>query len=137
MTCREKLAIEHPDAILDWCDGGCYGCPIDYGYLPKPDPCIYTSDTCTACWNREIPEINNEKENNTMPMHDARVMTPDELRQMMQDLETQYVDAKRKEEAKNAANDLMTVVTGFVEAGFTREEAFTLLLNLVDKAIKI
>lgn len=53
MTCREKLAKEHPEYINNWFKGGCAGCPHDYGYLPKPISCVTTN--CAKCWDREIP----------------------------------------------------------------------------------
>lgn len=56
MTCREKLAIEHPVYIVDEFIGGCKGCPDDYGYAERPNPCYVTDRTCTACWDREISE---------------------------------------------------------------------------------
>lgn len=60
MTCREKLALERPDKISPGSPGGCYACPISYGYLERPDYCTDASnvhgDRCDECWNREIPE---------------------------------------------------------------------------------
>ena len=61
MTCREKLAIEHPDQVSEKYSGGCEGCPSHYGYLNDPNVCgtrCMTDDDCTRCWNREIPEEN-------------------------------------------------------------------------------
>lgn len=58
MTCREKLKIEHPEAVSDRFLGGCEGCPSVYGYLPDPQDCYnYTRNEmhCTKCWNREAP----------------------------------------------------------------------------------
>lgn len=58
MTCREKLAIEHPEKIDPNCDGGCYGCPSHRGYLSKKEEktfCINSNADCTACWDQEIP----------------------------------------------------------------------------------
>ena len=58
MTCREKLAIEHPDYIdKDLYTGGCYQCPYHYGYLQKPDYCSGGDSelTCRRCWDREMP----------------------------------------------------------------------------------
>lgn len=52
MTCREALALEHPDKITNNSDGGCFGCPGDYGYLDND--CHHY--TCAECWNRELPE---------------------------------------------------------------------------------
>lgn len=56
MTCREKLAMEHPNYIGDEYIGGCYGCPSTHGYLEDPEVCIINRDACAKCWDREIPE---------------------------------------------------------------------------------
>lgn len=58
MTCREKLAIEHPDKIDRTCGGGCAGCPEDYGYLPKGFLCSHM--TCEECWSQEIQETEDK-----------------------------------------------------------------------------
>ena len=54
MTCREKLQIEHPECINDSCFGGCIDCPHTYGYLPKPDQCVCSEESCSKCWSQEI-----------------------------------------------------------------------------------
>ena len=56
MTCKEKLAIEHPDKINENRMGGAVGCPSTYGYLDDPHPDFCKGDYCNDCWNREIPE---------------------------------------------------------------------------------
>lgn len=55
MTCREKLAIEHPECIDN--EGGCKYCPSSYGYLEDPPikDCL-ALENCNKCWDREIPE---------------------------------------------------------------------------------
>ena len=62
MTCRKKLKIEHPEFINPSSFGGCCGCPITYGYLPK-SKCLCGGDhgmirgkTCTKCWDQEAEE---------------------------------------------------------------------------------
>lgn len=57
MTFRKKLAIDHPECVSDRYEGGCSGCPSDYGYEPYKEDCSNDSD-CKACWDREIPETN-------------------------------------------------------------------------------
>lgn len=37
MTCREKLKLEHPEAVSDLLWGGCMGCPSSYDYLDNMD----------------------------------------------------------------------------------------------------
>ena len=59
MTCREKLAIERPEKVRIECRGGCRGCPSDYGYMADPIYCGRTVETCTRCWDRDIPEETN------------------------------------------------------------------------------
>ena len=55
MTCREKLALEHPACISDAFMGGCSSCPKTYGYLDYSDDCNVTEESCRRCWDREIP----------------------------------------------------------------------------------
>ena len=63
MTCREKLAMEHPEAI-DWrCAGGSEYCPHNSGYASKPKWCKLDREKCRRCWDREVdPEVENEVE---------------------------------------------------------------------------
>jgi hypothetical protein len=70
MTCREKLAIEHPDKIDPDCDGGCKRCPSEYGYLPEGFGCSGPNDeACTKCWDREIPGTEPAKTSNQVNLH--------------------------------------------------------------------
>lgn len=77
MTFREKLGKEHPHAIHPMFYGGCKGCPMGYGYTDKkPDYCICGSkEECTKCWDREIPETEEEKkpEVNNIPFDMAKI----------------------------------------------------------------
>ena len=56
MTYREKLAKEHPEEIDDTDWGGCNGCPSSYGYESYRGCYDGDEESCTACWDREIPE---------------------------------------------------------------------------------
>ena len=59
MTCRERLAIEHPEDVGECFWGGCADCPSKYGYLPDPlDGC----GDCASCWDREIPNVEKIQE---------------------------------------------------------------------------
>ncbi len=63
MTCREKLALEHPELLDEIYFGGAYSCPHNYQYLAKPDYCPGADDNaCRRCWDREIPETEPKKE---------------------------------------------------------------------------
>lgn len=54
MTCREKLAIEHPEKLDSKSLGGCFGCPHAYGYAKKPEGCENLGFSCRECWDREV-----------------------------------------------------------------------------------
>lgn len=60
MTCREKLALEHPECVSDYFTAGCKECPHMYGYLDRPEHCGEIGYHCTECWDREIPEGREE-----------------------------------------------------------------------------
>ena len=68
MTCREKLAIEHPEGVDSECLGGCVGCPHTYGYAKKPEWCENEDFSCWECWDRKVEtkvenEVKTEVEN--------------------------------------------------------------------------
>lgn len=54
MTCREKLAMEHPEEVSEIFYGGCEGCPGGYGYAKKPKWCKVDREKCKTCWDREV-----------------------------------------------------------------------------------
>lgn len=54
MTCKERLAVEHPDKITP--EGDCVGCPSAYGYMQDPGSECCDGMLCVDCWDREIPE---------------------------------------------------------------------------------
>lgn len=75
MKFREKLAMEHPECVDDLCDGGCCGCPYDYGYETIEESCEEGSPiTCRQCWDREIPGT-EKQETNEMVNHPAHYNT--------------------------------------------------------------
>lgn len=63
MTCREKLAIEHPEKVDSKRIGGCVGCPYAYGYAKEPEECKNGSLNCWECWDREVEDVKTEVEN--------------------------------------------------------------------------
>ena len=61
MTCREKLAMEHPEWPLAIHSKGGWNCPSYFGYMDDPDYCKERFDSdediftiCNKCWDREI-----------------------------------------------------------------------------------
>lgn len=54
MTCRERLAIEHPECVNSKFPGGCKGCPISYKYAGVPVWCQDNDpEACSRCWDQE------------------------------------------------------------------------------------
>lgn len=65
MTCREKLAMEHPEEIDHERLGGCDGCPHTYGYAKEPEWCDdnnFTDEKCRRCWDREVDGVETDAE---------------------------------------------------------------------------
>lgn len=64
MTYKEKIIMTNPSAISPFCDGGVKGCPGTY-FLNAPhylrDNCTSYGDSCEICWNRTIPETEEEQ----------------------------------------------------------------------------
>ena len=54
MTFKEKLTLEHPEALNNYCYNNIEGCPSDYGYSLDEEFC--PASNCADCWNREITE---------------------------------------------------------------------------------
>lgn len=53
MTYKERLKLEYPDCVGNNYDGGCKGCPRDYGYEPFNSQC---DADCENCWDRECSD---------------------------------------------------------------------------------
>ena len=150
MTCREKFKIEHPYSFNDIYRGGCYGCPRSYGYLDNPYYCDDTSipknERCTMCWDREIPENknDNEMEKNKMSKTSTRNMTREDLyndinqkRKEIEALKERIEKLAKYEKYDESAAECYAMKDSFVRAGFTEEQAFTILLACFKAQFKI
>ena len=161
MTCREKLAIEHPEDICEDYNGSCAKCPHDYGYLDKPISCgfptpILKQIRCDDCWDREIPEntetkiedenmswtIEHEtkKENNSMSnSKKTKAMLQEEIEQLRQELSDKNKELAKLDKYKkfdDMGEELFVAMTAMINAGFTHDEAFTLLQTVVANATR-
>ena len=154
MTCKEKIMAETPGLASP--GGMIYGCPQDHGYLPSPDYCewpIRHGRKCLECWDREIPENNNElekeKENmketewtrteveampNVRERSSAEIAEEmdrihNECRAKLDRLEREYAIARKREKLEAAACELKVLVDSYISAGFTRDEAMSIVLT--------
>lgn len=131
MTLIEKLRKEHPEETNSF-DRPIY-CPTRYGYAECP---LYCEDIeygnarkrCTDCWNREIPEEKEEKENK--PMKKTKAMLEEELEQKraeIEDLKKELEKAEKYKQYEDAAGELKAAYDSFVDAGFDKNQAFVLI----------
>lgn len=146
MTCREMLALEHPNHIGDF-DGGCRGCPSYFYYMPDPEWCgtdREPANKCTICWDREIPgteansddvteAINNmyEKETSTMEQK-----TKAQLIEEINNLQEKIEKLDRYRQYELAATELHVFYESFVNAGFTKEQAWELFMSTAKVGIQ-
>lgn len=149
MTCREKLAIEHPEKIDPNELGGCWGCPQAYGYLRRPEYCmpvkVDKEKMCTACWDREIPGTEKiKKENEIMPTHDinAREVTKEDLLREIelahahiQEMEKRMRNLDKYNQYKEAGEEIKAMHVAFIDAGFSDDQAFELIKASIQAAM--
>ena len=79
MTCREKLAMEHPEGIDPECVGGCSVCPHTYGYAKDPEWCKPGDETCTKCWDREVEEVETDVKTDVKTDEDSSAKSSGEM----------------------------------------------------------
>ena len=132
MTCREKLAIEHPDMVGDDYFGGCCGCPFDLYYIDKPEYCydsnIKRDERCTKCWDREIPGTENKEEVKEMETKTTK-KTKAKLLNEIADLKKELENLDKYRQYENVADELAAMRDAFIAKGFTREEAMQFIFN--------
>ena len=135
MTLIEKLRKEHPEEMNSF-DRPIY-CPTKYGYSYPP---LYCGDLdygnankrCTDCWNREIPEEKEEKENE--PMKKTKAMLEEELEQKkteIEDLKKELEKTEKHKQYDDAADELKAIYDSCVNAGFNEDQAFVLLNTMI------
>lgn len=135
MTYLEKLKRGNPDwdddAIRNYVDNECPNfdgpCPMDY--KPLVD--------CKYCWNREIPETeNNEREEKKMETTTTK-KTKAQLLEEIAGLKKQLVHMDRYKQYEECATDFAAMRKAFENEGFSREEAFDLMKLMVENAAKM
>ena len=135
MTAFEKLKKEHPEEINSF--GMAIYCPKKYGYADKPSYCRDENygdahERCTDCWNREIPEEKEEKENE--PMKKTKAMLEEELDQKKNEIEELKKELEKTEKHKqydDMAGELKAIYDSCVNAGFNEDQAYEILIILL------
>lgn len=133
MTWLEKFYADNPSRFGD--SPHIIGCPTDYRHGTK---CPERSDgsvmSCVECWNREIPE---EKEKENKPMKKTKAMLEEELDQKRAEIEELKKELEKAEKYKqydDAAGEMKAAYDSFVNAGFTEDQAFTIVMTMLQNA---
>jgi hypothetical protein len=72
MTFGEKLREDHKNDVVPIpSDFKGIGCPKDYGYEKGQDFCEGYGETCTKCWNREMPNTEPKVEDKSFAVQCA------------------------------------------------------------------
>jgi DNA repair exonuclease SbcCD ATPase subunit len=136
MTYIDKLKKEHPSRVVGSEPERQFGllCPNHYDYTSwEEDDSFCNGHTCEECWNREIPESTEiEKEKEPMDYEKEIEKKNQEIADMKKEIERlkTYVTVKK------GADDCATFLKVFIDTGFTREEAFQILLTGMKTGIK-
>lgn len=126
MTFLEKFLQDHPGKGEDW---AMCGCPCDFGYEPEIDCCVGVHTSCWKCWHREMPETENiEKENEDMAVKQDYKPTKEELLAEINSLNKQLSNLNKYKKYEDCANELKAALDAMMDAGFTREEAMSIIL---------
>lgn len=148
MTYLEKYLQEHPECDADVVIRG--ECPIDhFKGVEYPANCYITTTgasiriSCTACWNREMPETENaEKESDTMPTDlknitlNSTKKTKAQLIEEINELKAEVFKLDKYKQYEEMADEMFAVKSSFVNAGFTDAEAFTLMCKMIEAACR-
>lgn len=133
MTCRERWELDHPGMVFD--DNRAGRCPWHYGYLSSPDYCgDLRSGVCEECWNREIPETEEPKKEKPMDTKKTKAELMEELEaanKAKDDLEKQLAELEKYKTYRTAGDELKAIHTSFVDAGFSSDQAFSMLQTMM------
>lgn len=145
MTCREKLAKEHPDYIDSCYITGCRGCPYKYGYLDAPEWCPVkhkigpTETSCSKCWDREMPEDNNLKGENDMTSKTKKELIEEltKAKENVEKLKEALVKVENRKKYDEAALETKAMYDSFINAGFTEAQAFSIIMTMISTCGKL
>ena len=149
MTLKEKVAMEEPDNICVDFYGGVFSCPGTYDYLNMPD-CKSTRvcprdsgivKTCGECWNQEFVPAKTAEEKENKPMNftmepKTTKKTKTQLIEEMNELKKELDRLEKYSKYESVAGEMYAILESFVNAGFTREEAFAMLTVSMKTAMR-
>lgn len=132
MTFAEKCRQEHPGLINTELGYPKNVCPHELGYEIRK--CVICNTSCGECWNREIPEAPKPK---TTKRTKSQLLN--ELAGLSEEVERLNKEAERLEryaQYEKGAGEIYAMQKAFENSGFTREEAFALVRDMVSSTFK-
>lgn len=146
MTFKEKLMQDHPDwdedSVNIWIIRSCPHNPMNGALIACPKELKNGPNTvrCSQCWDREIPETEtNKKEKDIMATtrktKDELCIELKEAEEKIMELTKELNDAKERERLQESADKVAQMRDAFVNAGFSKEEAFKLVLISIEAAL--
>ena len=143
MTFREKLKLEHPSHVDPHFEGGCCACPSSYGYEDgERDNEFCTKVGCWRCWDREMPGTETQTVVNNYFCKGEKEMkssmetrkTKKELLEEIAELRKEIERVDRYSKYEEGAGETKALMDSFINVGFSREEAFALVLKMCESA---
>lgn len=109
-------------------------CPSDCG-IPDSDCTI----SCEKCWSRDgielVVEEKKEKKEMAVKSNLAIEEVIENLQKQVAELQEEQKKLEKYKGYKDTADEIAAMRAAFVDAGFSDEEAFTLVSGMVDKVI--
>lgn len=145
MTWKEKMQIDAPHDVNDKYSGGVYGCPKDRAHYGCPHINAPSNELCTKCWNREIPDtekIIEEKEETIMSADTKKTKAElieelEDIREREKELAKQVENLERYKQYEDLADEMGAMKQAFVNSGFTDDQAFTMIMEIIKGAAKM
>ena len=133
MTFAEKARKEYPELCNRELGYPTNDCPHHFGFEREPAPGVCSKLSCQQCWNREIPEepVEEAKPKTTKKTKAELLAEINDLKEELERVEKENARLERYSQYEESANEVYAMQKAFENAGFTREEAFRLVIDLV------
>lgn len=142
MTCREKLMLEHPEHVGSIFEGGCEGCPAEYGYISeagvfkKECLTVHRKGSCYDCWNRPVENTESNTETITNIKGESIMNNNQDLFDMfMRSVLNATSEKPQKSPYEEAAEEMWKIYEAFKKVGFNDDRAFQLIVELIPAII--
>ena len=135
MTFREYVSEKYPGRVSKTSSGGIMGCPWEFARGKSHPYCDngLTDITCEECWNQEMEE---DEPMITMEPRTTK-KTKSQLIEEMNELKKELARMEKYRQYEEAANEMYALLESFTNAGFSHDEAFTLMTKAMEMTAKM